>query len=92
SADGRSSSLMTTGMLILFVVVFAQTLFYYIQLGSFGDFRTSKYMISIPFGDSNAIAMGYIAVGLYLVYTLKTRLQRGIVIVLMIVGSVLLAS
>lgn len=92
SADGRSSSLMTTGMLVLFVVVFAQVAFYYIQLGSFGDFRTNKYMVSIPFGESNAIAMGYIAIGLYLVYVSKVRLQRVIIIVLMIAGSVLLAS
>jgi O-antigen ligase len=90
--DNRSPSLMTVSMIILFVVIFVQTALCYIQLGSFSDFRTGKYAVSIPFGESNAIAMGYIGVGLYLFYTLKTRLHRGAVIALMIAGSVLLAS
>lgn len=80
------------GVAIIALVILVQAIECYVEIGTFSNFSTNKYMVSIPYGDSNSIAMGFVAMCLFLIFmsrTSKSKVAWGIVAA---IGLVLLSS
>lgn len=81
-----------TGMSIIAIIVLSQILGCYIQIGTFSNFSVNKYLVSIPYGDSNSIAMGYVAMCLYLFLDSNRNVMKAWWCIAALIGLILLSS
>lgn len=80
------------GIGIIAIIILAQILWCYVEIGTFSNFSVNKYLVSIPYGDSNSIAMGYVAMCLYLFLDSKRPVIRAWWCVAALIGLILLSS
>ena len=80
------------GIAIIATVIIVQTVGCYIEVGTFSDFATNKYAVSIPYGDSNSVAMGFTAMCAFLFLMSKSAKIKIIWGIIAAVGMVLLSS
>lgn len=80
------------GMGIVVLVIILQVIGCYVEMGTFDNFATNKYLVSIPYGDSNSIAMGLIAMCIFLLFMSKLAKSKVVWCVVAAVGMVLLSS
>lgn len=81
-----------TGMSIIAIIILLQILGCYIKVGTFTNFSVNKYFVSIPYGDSNSIAMGYIAMCLYLFLDSNRNVIKAWWCIAALIGLILLSS
>ena len=80
------------GMSVIAVIMLLQILGCYVQIGTFSNFSVNKYLVSIPYGDSNSIAMGYIAMCLYLFLDSNRNVMKAWWCIAALIGLILLSS
>lgn len=77
---------------LIVVIMLVQMLLCYVELGTFSNFSVNKYFVSIPYGESNSIAMGFIAMCIFLYLNEGKKYLKVAIILLSFLGLIMLSS